>query len=69
MTTKRNVPPIQITQVTDDTAFGPWSYIDVWGIKQQREYDRRHAARPPWSWSVPYRARPKITAPSTPRPR
>jgi len=20
----------------------------------------RHAARPPWSWSVPYRARPKV---------
>jgi len=41
-----------------------WDALD----RQIHQLDR-HAARPPWSWSVPYRARPKIKAPSPPRQR
>ena len=41
-----------------------WNALD----RQIQQLDR-HAARPPWSWSVPYRARPKIKAPSPPRQR
>ncbi len=65
MTTKRNVPPIQITRFSPGEAFkGEWVFRMMSNEEfeefQRLESHRRHAARPPWSWSVPYRARPKV---------
>jgi hypothetical protein len=45
-----------------DRIFEAWRQQRTDWIAHERETQRieRHAARAPWSWSVPYQARPKV---------